>query len=165
MEKFQSIEFGYNIREASSRGKLNIESRKKLSDRKIGVPVPALQKENNPNWAKFGSLSPLFKRKRPQEVCDKIGKKHKDKKISEEVKLKLRLANLGKKYSSYNRALPSNETKEKIAKKLNKKVVCIDTGQIFNSCKKAEEFFEVSHIGDVCNGRRSSAKGLKFKYL
>ena len=39
----------------------------------------------------------------------------------------------------------------------SKKVICITTGEIFNSIKEAESKTNSSHVADCCNGKRKSA--------
>ena len=45
--------------------------------------------------------------------------------------------------------------------------MCIETGQIFNSIKEAEEYFHTSQdcIGKVCRGEVKTAYGKHFKFL
>lgn len=72
----------------------------------------------------------------------------------------------------------SNETKNKISESLkihnkmygrsggnNTKVICIETSEIFNSIKEAQEKYGKGHIVDVCKGRRKKACGYHWKYF
>lgn len=94
--------------------------------------------------------------------------------VSEETREKLRQKNLGKKQT--------RETIEKrkqtfIDKKKNgyvqtnaghkKKIVCIETGEIFESVKDAGEKMNVSasSISHHLKGRQKTAKGFHFEYL
>lgn len=94
--------------------------------------------------------------------------------VSEETRQKLRDKNLGKKQSP--------ETIEKRrktlkSKKLNgyvrkndankKKVVCIETGDIYESVKAAAESIgaDPSSVSSMLKGRQKSVKGLHFEYL
>ena len=63
-------------------------------------------------------------------------KKMKGKKFTEEHKEKISKSNTGKKHSK--------EHVEKIAKLHQKKVICIETNEVFESIKKALEFTKVS---------------------
>ena len=111
-------------------------------------------------------------RKRSEEVKRKISEtckgKNKGKKLSEETKLKLSEACKGRKFS--------DETKRKMSEakiKLSKKVICITTGEIFNSLKEAGSYYNVaqSNISSCCRGRCKSVgklpngEPLKWKYL
>jgi hypothetical protein len=50
--------------------------------------------------------------------------------------------------------------------KRRKKVLCVDTGKIFNSVKICAEEIGVcsSYIVKCCKGKRKAAKGMKFRY-
>ena len=111
-------------------------------------------------------------RKRSEEEKRKISEtckgKNKGKKLSEETKLKLSEACKGRKFS--------DETKRKMSEakiKLSKKVICITTGEIFNSLKEAGSYYNVaqSNISSCCRGRCKSVgklpngEPLKWKYL
>lgn len=92
---------------------------------------------------------------------------------SAEVKEKLRLANLGKK-QSFETIEKRKETFRR--KKDNgyiqtnnghkKKVVCVETGEVFESVKEAGEHFSVnpSCITSVLKGRYKTCKGHHFDY-
>ena len=66
----------------------------------------------------------------------------------------------------------SDETKRKICEKLSKKVICINTGEIFDSMKEAGNYYNVtrSNITLCCREIRKSAgklngTKLKWKFL
>jgi len=70
---------------------------------------------------------------------------------------------------SFRMVDPSQSKVPPIIKKkpFRRKVVCIDTGEAFNSLAEAGRHYGVSdsHICEVCTGRRvKTAKGLSFKY-
>lgn len=92
---------------------------------------------------------------------------------STETKEKLRKVNLGKRQSKET----IEKRKETFRKKKEngyvqtnsghkKKVLCIETGEIFNSVKEAGEHFSVhpSVISAVLKGRYKTCKGYHFKY-
>lgn len=60
--------------------------------------------------------------------------------------------------------IPWNKGKKGIIPWNRKKVICIDTNQIFNSISEAEKTKEVHNISLCCNGKRKSVKGLRFKF-
>ena len=95
-------------------------------------------------------------------------------KVSEKTKEKLRMINLGKKQS------PETISKRKetiIRMKENgyvqtnashkKKVVCVETGQVFESVKSAAEFIgcHPSGVTSVLKKRQRTVKGYRFEYL
>ena len=45
-----------------------------------------------------------------------------------------------------------------------KKVICIDTGEIFNSIAEAQQVKKIYNVSLCCNGKRKSVKGLHFKF-
>lgn len=66
----------------------------------------------------------------------------------------------------------TEETKEKIRQKKlgkscgnTKKVVCVETGEVFNSIKEAEKLTGLNHIGNCCRGERKRCGKLHWKFL
>ena len=54
---------------------------------------------------------------------------------------------------------------DRIAKACQKRVICIETGQVFESIKEAQDFFKCGHnIARVCKGKRKTAAGLHWRY-
>lgn len=83
-------------------------------------------------------------------------------KVSEETKEKIRKANLGKKLSKEMNYKLQQGHKEKCYKP----VVCIETQEIFKSCKEAGEKYNVSgtNIVACCRGRQKTVRKLHFVY-
>ena len=96
------------------------------------------------------------------------GKKH-----SEETKIKISDSRMGK--SPANKGIPlTNEQRKKISESKKgkpsnqrKRVLCIETNQIFNSCEEAAEVLKINRtsISRNASGKRKSANGLHFKYV
>ena len=102
---FNSINYGYNIKEGGRNGKHSLESRKKMSKSQTGRKhsKETLEKmrlanigENNPNYGKKASEETKRKmsksqtgKKHTQQSIEKMKKSHKNKVINEEVKLKI----------------------------------------------------------------------------
>lgn len=65
-----------------------------------------------------------------------------------------------------NRKL-TDEWKKKIGDSCKKKVINIDTGEIFNSIKEAAEYYNLkdTHISRVCKGKRNKTGGFRWKYF
>lgn len=94
--------------------------------------------------------------------------------VSEKTRQKLREKNLGKKQS---RETIEKRRKTLESKKLNgyvrtndankKKVICIETGDIYESVKAAAESIgaDPSSVTSMLKGRQKSVKGLHFEYL
>lgn len=61
-----------------------------------------------------------------------------------------------------------NKNKNNQKEAVSKKVICIETGEIFNSAKEAGEkvgLYNGSAIIACCRGRFQTSKGLHWKYL
>ena len=66
----------------------------------------------------------------------------------------------------------TKETKKKLSE-MNRgkipvnrhKVMCIETGVIYNSVREAQTTLNVKNICLVCSGKRKTAGGLTFKYI
>ena len=94
--------------------------------------------------------------------------------VSSETRLKLRNANLGKKQSAETvekRNLTIEKLKENGYKQTNqghcKKVICIETGEVYASVKEAGKQMNVhpSSISGVLKGRYNTCKGKHFEYF
>lgn len=113
-----------------------------------------------------------------EEKADRIANNLKGPKkghaVSEETRKKLRDFNIGKKQSSET----IEKRKETMRKKKSagyvqtnashrKKIICIETGEIFESVKEASESLGIraSNISHVLKGRQKTAKGFRFEYL
>lgn len=106
---------------------------------------------------------------------------------SEEAKLKMSIGHKGKKCGAENsfygkthseetkkrfselrkgRKL-SEEWKKRIAESQNKKVICVETGEIFNSVTGAAEYYNLkpTHISRVCKGKRKRTGGFHWRYV
>ena len=97
-----------------------------------------------------------------EEEKIKIGRANKGKKHSEETKQKLREINLGRKHTE--------ETKNKMRKpklRLNKKVINLTTGEIFDSLTKAGEYCGIhsSGITHACKGKQATAGGFRWSLI
>lgn len=100
-----------------------------------------------------------------QETLNKLSLAKKGQTLSEETKNKIGLAQKGKIVSTETRIKISNsQSKEKC--KHNRKVICVDTSEIFYNIRFAAEKLNLNHsnITQCCKGKRFSVGGLKFKY-
>ena len=109
-----------------------------------------------------------------KETRKKMSESHKGIQSSEESKRKISEAMKGK-----NKGIKlSEERKQKISEahkggKLSKKVICMTTGKIFNSCKEAAVYYNVarSNISACCRkkiqstGKLSDGTKLQWKFL
>ena len=90
----------------------------------------------------LGENNPFYGKTHTEEAKAKMSEKRKGRKLTEEWK-----TNIG------------NSQK--------KKVVNIDTGEVFNSVKEASEYYNLkdTHISRVCKGKRNKTGGFRWKYF
>lgn len=118
--------------------------------------------ENGYNFT-MGGDGGLLGMPKTEETRHKISKANKGRQHTPEEKAKVSKALKGRTLS--------DEHREKIglANKVShvKSVLCVETGQVFNSLKEAGNYFntDCSNIGHVCNGRQEKAKGFHFTYI
>lgn len=97
----------------------------------------------------------------------KKGEKHPmyGKHPSEETRKKLSEAKKGEKHYNFGKHL-SEEHKKKISESNNKKVICVETGQVFDSIKEAGEIMGVfpTSISACCRGKLNTTGGFHWKY-
>ena len=71
-----------------------------------------------------------------------------------------RIGNIEKRHGPH-----SEETKRKIGKALSKKVLCVETGEVFESTRDAQRKTGVKgHISEVCNGKRKTIGGFHWRW-
>ena len=84
----------------------------------------------------------------------------------------IELYNVCNKDKGYNiivdatRNILSEESKNKISKSLSKKVICLETGVIYDSMNEAERLTNIdnSTISKCCRGKRKTVGGYHWKY-
>ena len=162
--------FGYNIEYGgSASGKFTEEMKQKMSDRMKG--------ENHPMYGKH--ISEEHKRR----ISEKLKGRH----LSEKARENISSAKKGKKgriwteesrkkvSESLKGRKPSEKSIEALRSRIEsypgrsanaRKVICIETGQIFDSLVKAGESIGVTkkEICRVCSGKRGTVHKLHFEY-
>ena len=126
----------------ANKGKIiSEETRKKISEAKKGKT----------SWIKGKHWTP--------EMRAKMSERQKGVRLSEETKKKISEADKGKPLSKEHVA--------KIAEANKKTVICIETGELFNSVKEAAEYAKVnqSHLSNVLCGRSNTAGGYHWEYI
>ena len=139
--------FGYNLT-AGGNGTHNapLETRKKMSE--------SIKRhyENNPEKRELTRQNTL-----KQFADPEFYKKYRELRSSEEYRKKISEAHKGFKVSE--------ETKRKISKNSGKKVICIETGIVFNNIAEAERSLPGNkNIKSVVTGRRKTAGGYHWAY-
>ena len=134
---------------------------KKISEKNKG--------EKNPMYGKTGENNPMYGKNpfenKTEEEMEEIGKK-----ISEKLKGEnnTMYGKTGENSPMYGKNAFENKTSEemeeigkKISEKLSKKVICITTGETFDSIKEAENHYNIGNISKCCNGKYKHAGKLK----
>ena len=184
---------GYNLTTGGEHPIVTDVTKKILSDQRKGKRPHAFDENFRKKISEFaktrtGVKNPNFgnkwtdeQKKRMSEINKGCVSPRKGVKLSEETKLKVSLSLKGK-YAgekSHNWGKPrSDETKRKLSlanmnKRMgrdnhkSKRVVCIETGEIFESMREVERIkgFKSSHISDVCRGVRHTSHGYHWEYV
>lgn len=160
--------YGYNSTYGGEKGVIHTEETKKKISQNISG-------KNHPNYGKHLCV----------KTREKIGKSHKGYKHTKEAKRKMSEARKGtkqpqetieKRIESRKGYKHSQETREKISEANkgkhyndnNRKVICIETGVIYNSLKEAELIISGKYtdcIGACCRGTNYTAHGYHWCYL
>lgn len=121
-----------------------------------------------PAWNKGTHItnSGSFKKghKFDEEIILKIKQANIGKKHTQETRKKMSEAHKGEKATWYSKKLPEY-MKEKIREKHSKKVLCIETNVIYNSIKEAVNITGLNHIGDCCRNKQKQCGGYHFKFV
>jgi hypothetical protein len=164
--------YGYNIQNGgSARGRHAEETKKKIGQANKG---------RKPwNYGKHYTVKNHGGHKLTEETKEKISKAHLGKKLSKEQIEKMANSNRGKKRTKEQCQNISNslkghkgvkhtqETKEKIARKLSKPIRLIETDTIYNSIREAGRKLNISsgNITECLKGRIKTAGGYHWEYV
>lgn len=114
------------------------------------------------------SISNLIYVTHKQNMNNELTKaKMKGKILSKETRKKMSKARKGEKHYMYGKH-HSDDSKKKMSKShISKRVICIETKEIFNSINEASRKLGIhsGNIAHVCNRRRKQAHNLTFRYL
>ena len=148
---------GYNV--ASGGGNSNpyagkIEEEMKEIGRKKSENHANVSGKNNPMYGRTGEKHPKYGKHHSEETKKKQSEAHKGKQFSKEHKQKISEA---KKNMSEETRQKISEAKKGKNNPKAKKVILLNTGEIFNTIKEAEEKYEVTNISANCRGRLRSA--------
>ena len=140
--------YGYNKKRSGSKhkgnGRMSEESRRKISE------------------AQKRRYEDPKARQKISEVTRGEKNPNYGKKMSEEQKQKISKTKTGQKHTE--------EAKGRISEMQKIKVVCIETGETFDSCKEAGAWCNNTHIVACCKGQRKSAgkhpvSGIKLQWI
>lgn len=177
--KSDQREYGYNIQHGgSSIGKHSEETKRKIGKANKGKPSWFAGKHHTQETKeKMREIS--TGRVMSDATKAKISKAHKNVKLSKEHVEKIADANRGKKRNEEQKkrisdslkghkgVIHKRETKERIAQKLSKSIVCVETGFIYSSVRMAERMTSISSgsIVDCLKGRLKTAGGYHWQYV
>lgn len=179
---------GYNKKEGGSKGKFTEETKKKLSEIMMGHTLSEETKQKisetltgKQHTEETKLLMSEQRKGHPvsEETRKKISKSEKGKIVSEETRRKIREKGKGRKHSeetikkiiAHNIGVPlTEEHKEKLRQdklKESKKVLCVETNEIFNNSHEASKKYNISskQINNCCGGFQKTAGGKTWFYL
>ncbi len=155
---------GYNVLPGGENRTVSDETKKKISAAKKGKFV--------------GIDSPYWGQKYTEDRCKAISNGLKGRKNSEESNKKNSESHMGEKNNFFGKK-HTEETIKKMSEikkgkknpqtslRMSKKVICLDTGIIYDSVKKASEQMGIKKggIAECARGELKQTKGYRFKYL
>jgi group I intron endonuclease len=172
---------GYNKRTGGSYGRLSEETKLKMSEAQKGNKNWLGHKHTEETKLKIsaGNKGKNVGKSASEETREKMSESQKGRHHSEETKRKIGESHRGEKNCNYGKSLPK-KTKQKMSesrkgkklseetkRKLGKKVICLETQEIFNSLRDAEKKYNIAHesISACCRGKLKSAGKLDGKKL
>ena len=171
--------FGYNISSGGESGRLGVivseESKQKMRNAKLGKKLSEEHKRKMSEARKGRVLSLETRekiraantgRKHTEEEKLKMSIKATGRKKSDKTKDKIRKAMIGENNHFYGKK-HTEMAKSKVSEKNSKKVVCLETGEVFKSAAFASHCLGLnsSAVSGSINGKSKSAGGFHWKYL
>ena len=171
--------YGYNISTGGESGRLGVkaskESIEKMRAAKVGKKLTEEHKKKISESEKGKIVSKETReklriantgKKHTEEAKRKLSKIATGRKVSEETKKKKSMMNSGKGNPFYGRK-HTEDAKRKVSEKNSKKVVCLETGEVFKSAVFASHCLGLnsSAVSGSINGKSKSAGGFHWKYL
>ena len=185
LHKSNQREYGYNLTDGGEGicgYRFSEEARKKMGKERIGEKNHNYGKRHNEETRRKMSESlkgriitdetrlkiskSLSGRHKSDETRKKIGEAHRGKHLSEEHRKKLSESKRGENHPFYGKHI-DDERRKKISEANSKRVVCTETGVIFNSIKEAAANMgrHRSDISRCCRGILKTSGGYHWKYV
>lgn len=161
---------GYNLKSGGNENLIySEETRRRISQANIGKK-PSVETRRKISEANKGKkLSEETKRRMSESRTGRV--------VSTETRAKISQSLMGHSFTDETRRKMSeaqkkrvitDETRKKMSESSNRKrkVLCVETGEIFDSIAKASEKYKASdtHISCVCRGKRKTAGGYHWRY-
>ncbi|MGG3233248.1 NUMOD3 domain-containing DNA-binding protein [Priestia flexa] len=152
--KYDSFVNGYNKSEGFEGSTLTVRSEK-------WYKIMSERMKGNTYW---------LGRKQSEEHIAKRTRVHKGKVLTNETRKKISEARMGKYKGEENPfygKTHTDETKKTIAKKLGKRIRCVDTGEVFQSVSECAKVMNLDrrNIQKVCVGKSKTSKGFRFEFV
>lgn len=111
-----------------------------------------------------GELNPFYGKKHSKESKEKMRNSHKGKKLSDEHKKKISDNSARLKQTP---EMLKKQKQTKIERGTYKKVICLETNKIYDNITDCALDMNISRkcVSDVCNGKRMTASGYKFRFI
>lgn len=110
-----------------------------------------------------GEMNPFYGKKHGIDTLERLSELAKQRKHSDETKRKISESSKGRKHTKESIKL----MKEQKIKEVGRSVICLDTKETFQTLTDCSNHFNIarSDIRKVCEGKRITAHGMKFRYL
>lgn len=156
-------EFGYNIANGGNcTGTVSEETKKKISKANMGNQYGKGRVLSEEHKRRISEAMKGNQHTKGLKMPEHVKRILLESRQNEEVKRKIAIANTGKKHSEDTKKNLSDSHKGLGAKK----VVCIETGIIYDSIKEASKQLNLKghHIGTCCSGDRETCGGYHWCY-
>lgn len=158
IEKYKTVELGYNLKTGGSHGLHSKESKELMSEKRKGIGRPHTEESKI-------KISRALKGRR----LDKTHKENLSKaKKGKQWTVKQREVHAGKFLGKNNPNFGKKTSKETINKmriKMGKRVLCVETGKIFSCAGEAAEFLGVKRCGiQRCLNKGGMSHGFHWVY-
>lgn len=154
INKYRStdINYGYNITTGGECYEHSEETKRKLSEMRIGLKY-SLETKQKMSISKIGENNNFYNKHHTEEVKNKISKAHKGIKLSDNHKQKIS-------ENSYYKGKYGVKHNNSIS------ILCIETNIIYGSTREIERKLGINHamISRCCKGKQHTAGGFHWKY-
>ena len=159
IKKYNTIENGYNSKEGGSHGKHTEETKKNISEKKKGVGCPHTEqtKSKISKALKGRCLSKAHK--------ENLSKSKKGRNWTDKQKESLRGKFSGKNNPNYGKKTTQDAIR-KMREKQGKKIICVETGEVFLCAGEAAEKLGVKRCGiQRCLIKGGTSHGFHWTYI
>lgn len=159
---------GYNIQDQiyskvtdGTRRKLKEAGKSHMLGKRLSEETKKKIRDHLPD--RHGSNNPMYGKKLSKERKEQISESLRNRVVSEETREKLRRANTGIKNPGYGKHMSIQNKRRR-----GKKVVNLDTKEIFYTTIEAAEYYDIPYklsVKDCCRGKQKLAGGYRWVYL